>query len=124
VLRLVRVLREQPGAEVYVRHDQRATQLPRERVEEAGAHPVEDGLDVEWGGWSYLQVLLGGLARIARDADPDWTLVLSGQDYPLVHHAELEAFLAREEHDAYLPGLWPLGPLRLSGEPRDEFVLR
>jgi Core-2/I-Branching enzyme len=124
VLRLVRVLREQPGAEVYVRHDQRRTQLPRERVEEAGAHPVEDGLEVEWGGWSYFQALMRGLGRIAREADPDWALVLSGQDYPLVHHTELEAFLAAGEHDALVPHLWELGPLRLSGEPRDEFVLR
>ncbi len=124
VLRLVRVLREQPGAEVYVRHDQRRTALLRERLEEAGGHAIEDGIDVEWGGWSYLQVLLGGLRTVAEQADPDWTLVLSGQDYPLVHHAELEQFLAREERDAHLPGLWPLGPLRLSGEPRDDFVLR
>ena len=124
MLRLVGVLREQPGAGVYVRHDQRRTQLPRERLEEAGAHAVEDGLDVAWGGWSYLQVLLRGLGRIAREVDPDWMLVLSGQDYPLVHHSELEEFLARGELDALLPGLWELGPLRLSGEPRDEFVLR
>ena len=120
----MRALREQPGAEVYVRHDQRRTQLPRERVEEAGAHAVDDGLDVEWGGWSYFQVLMGGLQRIAREADPDWTLVLSGQDYPLVHHTELEAFLAGTEHDALLPHVWELGPLRLSGDHRDEFVLR
>jgi Core-2/I-Branching enzyme len=124
VLRLVAVLKEQPGAEVYVRHDQRRTALPRERVEAAGGHVVEDEFEVEWGGWSYLQALLGGLARIAREADPDWTLVLSGQDYPLVDHGELEAFLAREEHDAHLTSLWPLGPLELSGADRDEFVLR
>ena len=73
MLRLVRVLREQPGAEVYVRHDQRRTPLPPERLEDAGAHAVEDGVDVEWGGWSYLQVLLRGLARVAREVDPDWT---------------------------------------------------
>jgi hypothetical protein len=124
VLKLVAVLNEQPGAEVYVRHDQRRTALARERVEAAGAHLVEDGIAVEWGGWSYLQVLLGGLRRIAREADPDWTLVLSGQDYPLVGHRELEAFLARDEDDAHLTDLWPLGPLELTGADRDEFVLR
>ncbi len=69
-------------------------------------------------------MLLGGLRTVAEQADPDWTLVLSGQDYPVVHHSELERFLAREERDAHLPDLWPLGPLRLSGGARDEFVLR
>ena len=124
VLRLVAALREQPAAEVYVRHDPRGSPLSRERVEAAGAHVVEDGISVQWGGWSYTQVLLLGLGRVAREADPDWTLVLSGQDYPLVGHTELEAFLVREDHDAHLTHLWPLGPLELSGEPRDEFVLR
>lgn len=124
MLRLVAVLTEQPGAEVYVRHDQRRTALPRERVEAAGGHLVEDGIEVEWGGWSYLEVLLAGLARIAREADPDWTLVLSGQDYPLCGHGELEEFLAREREDAHLTSHWPLGPLQLTGEVRDEFVLR
>src|SRR3954452_17296551 len=107
VLRLVAVLNEQPGAEVYIRHDQRRTTLPRERVEAAGGQVIEDGIDVEWGGWSYLQALLGGLGRIAREADPDWTLVLSGQDYPLLPHGELEAFLAREDKNAHLTSLWP-----------------
>ena len=60
---------------------------------------------MEWGGWSYLQVLLDGLRTVADRADPDWTIVLSGQDYPLAHHSELEQFLAREEHDAHLTGL-------------------
>jgi hypothetical protein len=124
VLRLTAALREQPGAEVFIRHDQRRTELPRERVEAAGAHLIEDGIEVEWGGWSYLQVLLRGLGTVAREADSDWTLVLSGQDYPLVHHSELEEFLARAGRDAHLPDLWPLGPLKLTGESRDEFVLR
>ena len=93
-------------------------------MEKAGGHTIEDGIDVEWGGWSYLQVLLEGLRTVAEQADPDWTLVLSGQDYPLVHHTELEDFLARGEQDAHLPGLWRLGELTLSDEPRDDFVLR
>ncbi len=124
VLRLVRVLREQPGAEVFVRHDQRRAPLARAEIESAGGRMVQDGIDIEWGGWSYLQVLLGGLRAVARQADPDWVLVLSGQDYPLAHHAELEAFLAREGRDAHLADAWRLDPLALTGGPQDEFVLR
>ena len=80
---------------------------------------------MEWGGWSYLQVLLRGLGRIAREADPDWALVLSGQDYPLVHHTELEAFLARAASTTRTcRTCGSSGRCALSGEPRDEFVLR
>ncbi len=124
VLRLVRTLREQPGAEVFVRHDQRRAPLARAEIESAGGRLVEDGFDVEWGGWSHLQVLLGGLRTVAEEADPDWTIALSGQDYPLCHYSELEAFLARARHDAHLADAWRLDRLVLTGEPRDEFVLR
>ncbi len=124
VLRLVRVLREQPGAEVFVRHDQRRVSLRPEQVGSAGGRVVEDPFDVEWGGWSYLQVLLEGLRTVAEAADSDWTIVLSGQDYPLCHHSQLEAFLARAREDAHLAEAWPLRRLRLTGGPHDEFVLR
>jgi len=123
-LRLVRTLREQPGAEVFVRHDQRRAPLARGEIGSAGGHAVEDGIDVEWGGWSYLQVLLRGLHTVANEADPEWTIVLSGQDYPLGHHSGLEDFLAREGHDAHLADAWRLDRLALTGGRRDEFVLR
>ena len=50
--------------------------------------------------------------------------MLSGQDYPLVHHTELEAFLAREERMRTCPTCGRSGRCELTGEPRDEFVLR
>jgi len=118
------MLREQPGAEVFIRHDQRRTPLSRARVEQAGGRLVEDGLEVGWGTWGYLQALMGGLGRIAEELDPDWAISLSGQDYPLCHHTELESFLDRSGHDAHLASMWKLGPLRLDGTARDEFVLR
>jgi hypothetical protein len=58
VLRLVSALREGPAAEVVVRHDQRHTSLPRVEIEERGGHMLEDGIDVEWGEFSYLRTLL------------------------------------------------------------------
>jgi hypothetical protein len=124
VLRLVRVLREQPGAEVFVRHDQRRVSLARGETEQAGGHLIEDGLEVEWGSWTYLQALLRGLRRINDQVDPDWTVVLSGQDYPLGHHRELESFLSGSGHAAHLAGFWELNPLELRNRPQDEFVLR
>jgi len=124
VLRLVRTLREQPGAEVFVRHDQRREALTRAELESAGGQLVADGFEIEWGGWSYLRVLVEGLRTVAEAADPDWAIVLSGQDYPLCHHSELEGFLARKGHDAHLADAWRLDPLTLTGGPQDEFVLR
>jgi len=49
VLRLVRALREHPGAEVLVRHDQRRSRLDEGELERAGGRLHPDDLAVEWG---------------------------------------------------------------------------
>ena len=107
------------------RHDQRRTGPPA-RARGRGRRPRDRGRDRRRVGRLVLPAGAASRAAsaIAREADPDWVLVLSGQDYPLVHHAELKAFLEGSGHDAHLTHLWPLGPLTLSGEARDEFVLR
>ena len=121
VLRLVRALRQGPAAEVLVRHDQRRSPLSPADVEATGARPVEDGIEVEWAAWSHVEVMLAGLRRAAR-LEPDWTLVLSGQDYPLRPMTEIEAGLAASEADAMLGSVREIETRR----PRvdDEFFLR
>src|SRR3954467_10602162 len=79
VLRLVSAVREGPGAEVVVRHDQRSTELPRRAVEELGGHLLDDGIEIAWGELSQARVLLGALAWALDNLAPDWILVLSGQ---------------------------------------------
>jgi Core-2/I-Branching enzyme len=123
VLRLVAALKEGPAAEVLVRHDERRSHLDEAELERLGARALHDGIEFEWGGWTQLQLLLSCLA-CAAELDPDWLLVLSGQDYPLRPIDEIEAGLAGSEHDAMLGRAWELDTDRLPGPPADEFFLR
>jgi hypothetical protein len=121
VLRLVRVLREGPASEVLVRHDQRRSRLGRADVEAAGGRLLEDATELEWGGWSHVEVVLLGL----RELDTEWVNVLSGQDYPLRPLPEIEAFFAGTRHDALLGQAWELDLTRWpAGTEQKEFFLR
>jgi hypothetical protein len=124
VLRLVRALREHPGSEVLVRHDQRRSRLDEVELERAGGRLHADDLTVEWGSWTYLLMLIGALGRIEADFDPDWTLVISGQDYPVRPLAEVEARLAAAEHDAFCGMAWELETDRPPPPPADDFFKR
>jgi hypothetical protein len=123
VLRLVRALREGPSAHVLVRHDQRRSRLYADEVDAAGGTLVEDRVEVEWAQWSYVEVMLAFLRRAAQLA-PDWTLVLSGQDYPLRPPAEIEARLAETEADALLGSVRTIDAVRPPAGEEDEFFLR
>ncbi len=123
VLRLVGALREGPAAEVLVRHDPRRSTLEEGELERLGARPLHDDIEFDWGGWSQLRMLLACLESAAR-LDPDWLLVLSGQDYPLRPMAAIEADLGTSEYDAMLGHAWELDTDRLPEPPADEFFLR
>lgn len=48
-----------------------------------------------WGGFGHVQASLKGIAAVvASGIDPDYTILLSGQDYPIKSNAEIRAFLA------------------------------
>jgi Core-2/I-Branching enzyme len=122
VLRLVRVLTEGPSARVLVRHDGRRSALPPAAIEAAGGLAIEDDIDFEWGGPSQLELILGCLGEARRRLDPDWTLILSGQDYPLRPMAAIEADLDRSESDARIGAVREVETSRTAGD--DEFYLR
>jgi hypothetical protein len=123
VLRLVRVLGEGPAARVLVRHDPRGAPLPAADLAAAGGEAIEDEFVSEWGGWSQLELILACLREAAARHDPDWTLVLSGQDYPLRPLAEVEADLAASGTDGRLGAVREVETSRPpAGE--DEFFLR
>jgi hypothetical protein len=122
VLRLVRALREGPGARVVVRHDQSRSRLAAADVEAAGGDLVEDDMELEWGGWSQLELIVACL-RHAGELEPDWTLVLSGQDYPLRPLHEIEAGLAACEADARLGSVREIATRPGAGGD-EEFFLR
>jgi hypothetical protein len=124
VLRLVAALEEGPAAEVLVRHDERRSTLDEAGLARLGARLLRDELEFEWGGWSQLQLLLTCLERAAEELDPDWLLVLSGQDYPLRPIAEIEDDLAAGGVDAMLGQAWELDVRRLPDPPAEEFFLR
>jgi core-2/I-Branching enzyme len=123
VLRLVHALREGPGARVLVRHDPRGEPLDTKDLEDAGAEPIEDRIKVRWGGWSQLRLILSCLSEAAARHDPDWALILSGQDYPLRPLPEIEADLDDSPADARLGAVRQVEDRRpAAGE--DEFFLR
>jgi hypothetical protein len=122
VLRLVRVLTEGPSAQVLVRHDGRRSTLAPAAIAAAGGEAIEDHIEVEWARWSHLELILGCLREARRRLDPDWTLILSGQDYPLRPMAAIEADLGRSQSDARLGAVREVETSRPAGD--DEFYLR
>ena len=124
VLRLVRALREGPSSHVYVRHDERRSRLDRRELDAAGGIQLRDAIDVEWGDWSYLRMLLDALERIRAELDPDWVLVVSGQDYPLRPLPEIEARLESAHNDAFIGLAWELETGQPPPSPADDFFRR
>lgn len=123
VVRLVRVLREGPSARVLVRHDPRGERLQGEEIEAAGGEPVEDRLKSRWGGWSHLRLIVCCVREAVARHDPDWVLVLSGQDYPLRPLADIETDLDNSPADARLGSVRQVETDRPAiGD--DEFYLR
>lgn len=122
VLRLVRALAEGPSGQVLVRHDGRRSTLAPAAIEAAGGQAIEDDLEVEWARPSYLDLILSCLGEAWRRLDPDWTLVLSGQDYPLRPMAQIEADLGRSQTDARLGAVREVETRRPAND--DEFYLR
>ena len=123
VVRLVRVLREGPSARVLVRHDPLGERLEGEEIEAAGGEPVEDRIKSRWGSWSHLRLMVSCLREATARHDPDWVLILSGQDYPLRPIADIEADLDTSPADARLGSVRQVETHRPAiGD--DEFFLR
>ncbi len=123
VLRLVRVLGEGPAARVLVRHDPRGERLDQADIEAAGGEPVEDRIESRWGGWAHLRLILGCVREASARHNPDWVLILSGQDYPLRPLAEIESDLEASPADARLGSVRRVEHRRPAAGD-DEFFLR
>jgi Core-2/I-Branching enzyme len=123
VVRLVGVLREGPSAKVLVRHDPRGEPLDGDELEAAGGEALRDRIKTRWGGWSQVQLILTCLREATERHDPDWVLLLSGQDYPLRPLADIEADLETSPADARLGAVRPVEARRPAAGD-DEFFLR
>jgi hypothetical protein len=97
------LLANDPTCEVVIHHDAGRTTLDgcglgnRER-----AHVLAFERNAWWGGPRLARATLRSLRWISETISPDWTVVLSGQDYPTRPAAELHAKLRETDADAFL----------------------
>lgn len=124
VLRLASVLRRgSPDASIVVHHDDRACGLDRNRADELAVELVEPPSAVAWGEFSQLAMVLRSLRWVMENADFDWLVLLSGQDYPIRPVAEIEKSLSASGVDAFI---WTAGRCERPALRRamDEFACR
>ena len=55
-----------------------------------------------WGGYGLVSAVVDALAAIRRDLDPDWVVLLSGQDYPVQSPREVRDRLRSSAADVHL----------------------
>jgi len=110
VARIARAIRtSSPGAEVVLRHDRAGdldfgTLPPR-------THELVSQIAITWGSWAMVAAQLEALTWVREHLDPDWVVLVSGQDHPLVDLAGWERQVVAGGTDA-LVAAWPLDPLR------------
>ncbi|MTB72251.1 hypothetical protein GGG17_09765 [Arsenicicoccus sp. MKL-02] len=102
VARLVRRIRQlSPDAAVLVRYSSAAA-LDRAMLEEAGATVLVSDIPTWWGDWSLVDAELECYAAALRLFDPDYVVLVSGQDYPIADLAAWERRVAQRGADAML----------------------
>jgi len=112
-----------PGADVVLRHD-RPGELdfgplpPR-------THELVSELAITWGSWTMVAAQLEALRWVRGHLDPDWVVLLSGQDHPLRDLAGWEREVVAGGSDA-LVAARPLDPLRRETRTvdRDDWLTR
>lgn len=103
VLRLVARLRTlSPDALIVLRHDRGPRFLDQVDVAEWGAHVLHSDVRVVWGGWSMTEATLEALERVQREWAPSWTVLISGQDYPVLDLLQWEQEVAASRADAFV----------------------
>ena len=58
---------------------------------------IEDRVNAIWGNFTIIQATLNALAQIIRDNRPGFTILLSGQDYPLATNKELTEYFLKNK---------------------------
>jgi hypothetical protein len=102
--RLIRRIREErPQARIVVHHDRKsAPRVPAEDL--AAVEFVSDPVDVRWGDFSMVEMVLHAARWLLAEGRPgfDWVVLLSAQDYPAVSLAEFEERVSSAEVDGFL----------------------
>lgn len=98
-----------PGADVVLRHDRSADLdfgiLPPR------THEMISDTEITWGSWAMVAAQLEALTWVREHLDPDWVVLVSGQDHPQVDLASWENRVVAGGADA-LVAARPLDPLR------------
>ncbi len=90
-------------AGVAIHHDRKAGPLNIAFTNPESVAVVENPVDVRWGDWSQVQAAITGIELLqSRFPEHDWTVLLSGQDYPTRPLTELADFLAESDADAFI----------------------
>ena len=115
-LRLAATIRQlAPRSQVLLRHDQSAGYIDAAQATAAGAALLISSRQTDWGSWSLVDAALEAFARAQELWDPDWFVLISGQDYPVRRLADWEAEVLASGAGAVVPAT-PLvvgpGPLR------------
>jgi hypothetical protein len=120
ILRLMRALHEgSRDSRIVIHHDYKVSHLDPaqlrgyERVELA---PM--AVDVEWGGFSQIEMILQCLCWINERHEYDWLVYLSGQDYPVKPVSEIEQFLS----DTHLDGFMQAGLIDSDWESQRRYL--
>ncbi|MCB7137047.1 beta-1,6-N-acetylglucosaminyltransferase [Cellulosimicrobium marinum] len=95
-----RVLSLSPDAVVLVHWDASATEPPPRDLPR-GAHVIERRVRTRWGDWSLVEATLALLAA-AAEAGTDWSVLVSGEDWPVRDLAGFEDELRTSGADAVL----------------------
>jgi hypothetical protein len=117
VLRLVKLLRKGSGtSRVVIHHDEAVSHLdPASLVGLDGVHLLEP-MPIEWGTFSYVEMLLWCMRWALANLEFDWLVLLSGQDYPIQPVSQIERFLASTEYDGFVKGFAVSDPGSQDGE--------
>lgn len=127
VLRLARTIRAMSlRARVLIRHNQPPGFIDARCAEASGADLLVSGVQCRWGNWSLVEASLEACRYVREVHDPDWIVLISGQDYPVRPLDRWEATLLTDGSDAVMSGE-PLvsGPFgRVPGGARDRLKMR
>lgn len=126
-LRLAQTIRRlSPRAAVLLRHNQSTGYIDRSQAAAAGADLLLSRIQTRWGDWSLVEATLEAFRHLGERHDPEWTILISGQDYPIRPLGGWERELLDGEYDAIVPGT-PLVTGRFGLRPRhpdDGLVMR
>jgi len=105
VLRLARTIRAiSSRSRVLIRHNQPPGFIDPPAAEASGAELLVSAIPCRWGHWSLVEATLEAFRRASELHDPDWIVLISGQDYPIRPLEPWETSLLSDGYDAMMSG--------------------